>query len=108
MQTLSKKEAFMKRNFSNNGLQKQLDNYKALTLKDYKPKEFGNKKIDLTIDGGQHLRSPGDDEPPRVTYKNVQSIFRDPIFDHKEAIVRLEQGNRNKLLEELQNKIMQR
>lgn len=35
-----------------------------LLLLDYRPLEFGNTKIDLTIDGGQHLRSPDDDEPP--------------------------------------------
>lgn len=37
---------------------------KALLLQDYKPSEFGNTKIDLTIDGGQHLRSAEDDQPP--------------------------------------------
>jgi hypothetical protein len=49
----------------------------------------------LTIDGGQHLRSPGDDEPPKVTHKSIQSIFRDPVFDHKEKIIALhEQGRK--------------
>ena len=36
----------------------------TLLLSDYRPTEFGNTKIDLTIDGGQHLRSPGDEAPP--------------------------------------------
>ena len=43
----------------------------VLLLSNYKPKEFGNTSITLTVDGGQHLRSPGD-EPPKITTKNVQ------------------------------------
>lgn len=39
----------------------------TLLLSDYRPTEFGNTKIDLTIDGGQHLRSPGDEAPPQIT-----------------------------------------
>ena len=47
------------------------------------------------------MRSPGDDEPPKITPKNVQSIFRDPVFDHKEHIVKLDNENRAKLLSKL-------
>ena len=54
----------------------------VLLLSHYKPKEFGNASIMLTVDGGQHLRSPGDG-PPKITQKNLESIFADPIFDHK-------------------------
>ena len=54
-----------------------------LLLSNYKPKDFGSSNIHLTVDGGQHLRNPGD-EPPYITYKNVESIFADPVFDHKE------------------------
>ena len=43
----------------------------TLLLSDYKPAQFGNTKIDLTIDGGQHIRSPGDEEPPKITQKSV-------------------------------------
>ena len=74
---------------------------RTLLLSDYKPEEFGNAKIDLTVDGGQHLRSPGDEEAPKITSKNVQSIFRDPIFDHKEHLVKINSENRSKLLDKL-------
>jgi hypothetical protein len=70
----------------------------AMLLSDYKPSEFGNTKIDLTIDGGQHLRSPGDEEPPKITQKSVQSIFRDPVFDHKDRLCKMEEENRRILL----------
>ena len=57
----------------------------VLLLSNYKPKDFGNAKIDLTVDGGQHLRSPGD-APPQITKKNVEQIFKDPVFNHKRQI----------------------
>lgn len=38
----------------------------VLLLSNYKPKEFGNSHIMLTVDGGQHLRSPGE-SPPKIT-----------------------------------------
>ena len=56
-----------------------------LLLSNYKPKDFGNAQIDLTVDGGQHLRSPGDG-PPQITKKNVAQIFKDPVFNHKRQI----------------------
>jgi hypothetical protein len=62
----------------------------------------------LTIDGGQHLRSPGDDEPPKVTHKSIQSIFRDPVFDHKEKIIALHEQGRKQLLTNLKSKIDER
>jgi hypothetical protein len=43
----------------------------VLLLSNYRPKEFGNTSITLTVDGGQHLRSPGD-EAPKITQKNVE------------------------------------
>lgn len=60
-----------------------------MLLSQYRPEEFGNAQIDLTVDGGQHLRSPGD-SPPKITRKLVESIFRDPVFDHKVQLERLE------------------
>jgi len=68
-----------------------------LLLSQYKPKEFGNNKIDLTVDGGQHLRSPG--EPPiTITKKNVEQIFQDPVFDHKTQVYKAEKANREQLV----------
>lgn len=80
----------------------------AMLLSDYKPTEFGNTKIDLTIDGGQHLRSPGDEEPPKITQKSVQSIFRDPVFDHKDRLCKMELENRKVLLKQVQSSIERR
>ena len=65
----------------------------VLLLSNYKPKDFGNAKIDLTVDGGQHLRSPGE-SPPKITKKNVEQIFKDPVFNHKTLIQKLEPTNR--------------
>ena len=54
-----------------------------LLLSNYKPKDFGNSSIHLTVDGGQHLLT--DNMPPvPVTSKVVESVFIDPVFDHKE------------------------
>ena len=47
----------------------------VLLLSNYKPKDFGSSKMTLTIDGGQHLRSPGDLDEPKITQKHVESIF---------------------------------
>ena len=60
----------------------------VLLLSNYKPKDFGNAQIDLTVDGGQHLRSPGED-PPKISNKNIEQIFKDPVFDHKAQIRKL-------------------
>jgi len=73
----SKKVAQMKAFGSKQGFKKGI-----LLLSNYKPSDFGNAQIDLTVDGGQHLRSPGD-SPPKITAKNMESIFKDPVFDHK-------------------------
>ena len=60
----------------------------VLLLSNYKPKDFGNAQIDLTCDGGQHLRSPGED-PPKISNKHIEQIFKDPVFDHKAQIRKL-------------------
>ena len=50
---------------------KGVRNGAVLLLSNYKPKDFGNAQIDLTVDGGQHLRSPGE-EPPKISNKNIE------------------------------------
>jgi len=50
---------------------KGMRNGAVLLLSNYKPKDFGNAQIDLTVDGGQHLRSPGE-EPPKISNKNIE------------------------------------
>ena len=50
---------------------KGVRNGAVLLLSNYKQKDFGNAQIDLTVDGGQHLRSPGE-EPPKISNKNIE------------------------------------
>lgn len=76
----------------------------VLLLSNYKPKDFGNAQIDLTVDGGQHLRSPGED-PPKISNKNIEQIFKDPIFDHKTQIRKLQSRNRRQLVHTVENSI---
>ena len=72
-----------------------------LLLSNYKPKDFGSSKMTLTIDGGQHMRSPGDHEEPKITQKHVESIFQDPTFDHRDQIFKNEKFVRDKLVGEV-------
>jgi len=72
-------------------------------LSEYRPSEFGNAQIDLTVDGGQHLRSPGD-SPPKITRKAVESIYKDPVFDHKSQLKELEVEKRKLVVEEVRSK----
>jgi hypothetical protein len=68
-------------------------------LSNYRPKEFGSATITLTVDGGQHLRSPGKNkknQKPELTKKNVESIFGDPVFDHKTQALQIEKEERVK------------
>jgi hypothetical protein len=74
-------------------MKKAIRNGGMLFLSQYRPKEFGNNKIDLTVDGGQHLRSPGE-EPIKITKKNVEQIFKDPVFNHKAQVLKQEGANR--------------
>jgi hypothetical protein len=74
-------------------MKKAIRNGGMLLLSQYRPKEFGNNKIDLTVDGGQHLRSPGE-EPIKITKKNVEQIFKDPVFNHKAQVLKQEGANR--------------
>lgn len=76
----------------------------VLLLSNYKPKDFGNAQIDLTVDGGQHLRSPGED-PPKISNKNIEQIFKDPVFDHKTQIRKLQSRNRRELVGNVESSI---
>ena len=76
----------------------------VLLLSNYKPKDFGNAQIDLTVDGGQHLRSPGE-EPPKISNKNIEQIFKDPVFDHKTQIRKLQSRNRRELVGNVESSI---
>ena len=78
----------------------------VLLLSNYKPKDFGNAQIDLTVDGGQHLRSPGE-EPPKISNKNIEQIFKDPVFDHKTQIRKLQSRNRRELVGNVETSIRQ-
>ena len=71
-------------------------------MSNYRPKDFGNSQITLTVDGGQHLRSPGD-EPPKITPKAVESIFLDPVFDHKQQISQMGIDARTKVIQDVKN-----
>lgn len=76
----------------------------VLLLSNYKPKDFGNAQIDLTVDGGQHLRSPGE-EPPKISNKNIEQIFKDPVFDHKAQIRKLQSRNRRETIGNVETSI---
>ena len=54
-------------------------------LSNYRPVNFANKTITLTVDGGQHLMGPGEAAPP-ITRKEIQDIFMDPVFEHRQAL----------------------
>ena len=56
----------------------------VVLLSNYKPKEFGSPKMQLTIDGGQHLKGPPGTDEDQVTQRTLESIFSDPTFDHRE------------------------
>ena len=56
------------------------------------------------MDGGQHLRSPGE-EPLQITKKNIEQIFKDPIFNHKEQIFKLENKYRRQAVNTVCNSI---
>jgi hypothetical protein len=71
----------------------------VLLLSNYRPKDFGNSQITLTVDGGQHLRSPGDPAPKM----NRKGIFTDPVFDHKTAIRKFDEVSRTKAIKDIKS-----
>jgi len=50
------------------------------------------------------LRSPGE-EPIKITKKNVEQIFKDPVFNHKAQVFKQEGANRRQVVDTVANAI---
>ena len=50
------------------------------------------------------MRSPGED-PPKISNKNIEQIFKDPVFDHKTQIRKLQSRNRRELVGNVESSI---
>ena len=51
------------------------------------------------------MRSPGD-SPPKITQKNIEQIFKDPVFDHKPQLRKLESRNRRNVVGNVKTSIL--
>ena len=51
------------------------------------------------------MRSPGE-SPLKITKKNVEQIFKDPVFNHKAQIFKLEEENRKNIIGTVEKSIL--